>query len=142
MLQYRLPKITHLNCFAVVCFCRSIVRLFQYRILVTWENHRDRNETRLSSLRRTTNISATETDAGRNILQRYHVLLKKGGDAGFYSEMRVYPAKGLALIIMTNQTEFYSRRKLSALDEKFIKLTRTKEVYRLHAFAQIDKKFV
>lgn len=41
---------------------------------------------------------------------------KEGGGAGFHSEMRVYPAQGLATVLMTNQTSFNSRSELSTLD--------------------------
>jgi len=46
---------------------------------------------------------------------------KEGGGAGFHSEMRVYPSKGLATVIMTNQTSFNSRSALSKLDKAFLK---------------------
>ena len=45
---------------------------------------------------------------------------KEGGGAGFHSEMRMYPALGLASVIMTNQTSFHSRNALSELDSLFI----------------------
>jgi D-alanyl-D-alanine carboxypeptidase len=46
---------------------------------------------------------------------------KEGGGAGFHSEMRLYPSKGLATVIMTNQTSFDSRKELSGLDKEFLK---------------------
>ncbi|MEJ2656292.1 MAG: serine hydrolase [Desulfobacterales bacterium] len=45
---------------------------------------------------------------------------KEGGGAGFHSELRIYPEKGLASVIMTNRTSFNSRRSLSELDINFI----------------------
>ncbi len=46
---------------------------------------------------------------------------KEGGGAGFHSEMRMYPAQGLASVIMTNQTSFNSRKALNKLDGLFLK---------------------
>jgi D-alanyl-D-alanine carboxypeptidase len=46
---------------------------------------------------------------------------KEGGGAGFHSEMRVYPSRGLASVIMTNRTSFNSRSELSKLDGLFLK---------------------
>ncbi len=46
---------------------------------------------------------------------------KEGGGAGFHSEMRMYPAQGLASVIMTNQTSFNSRKALNKLDIQFLK---------------------
>ena len=46
---------------------------------------------------------------------------KEGGGAGFHSEMRVYPAVGLASVIMTNRTSFNSRKQLSNIDKNFIR---------------------
>ena len=48
----------------------------------------------------------------------YH---KEGAGAGFHSEMRVYPSRGLASVIMTNRTSFNSRSALSKLDGLFLK---------------------
>jgi D-alanyl-D-alanine carboxypeptidase len=44
---------------------------------------------------------------------------KEGGGAGYHSGMRVYPTRGLASVIMTNQTSFNSRRQLSTIDKMF-----------------------
>ena len=45
---------------------------------------------------------------------------KEGGGAGFHCEMRIYPEKDLASVIMTNKTSFNSRDILSELDENFV----------------------
>jgi CubicO group peptidase (beta-lactamase class C family) len=45
---------------------------------------------------------------------------KEGGGAGFHCEMRVYPAVGLASVIMTNRTSFNSKKQLSSIDNHFI----------------------
>lgn len=46
---------------------------------------------------------------------------KEGGGAGFHSEMRIYPAAGLASVIMTNRTSFDSTKQLSKLDRNFVR---------------------
>ena len=46
---------------------------------------------------------------------------KEGGGAGFHCEMRMYPAQGLASVIMLNRTSFNSNKFLSRLDSLFIK---------------------
>jgi CubicO group peptidase (beta-lactamase class C family) len=43
---------------------------------------------------------------------------KEGGGAGFHCEMRMYPAQGLASVIMVNRTSFNSNRFLSRLDRE------------------------
>ena len=48
-----------------------------------------------------------------------HYFYKEGGGAGFHSEMRVYPTKGLATVIMTNMTSFNSRKRLGKIDQLF-----------------------
>ncbi len=45
---------------------------------------------------------------------------KEGGGAGFHSEMRIYPKRGFASVIMTNRTSFNSRSILSELDMSYI----------------------
>lgn len=45
---------------------------------------------------------------------------KEGGGAGFKSEMRIYPKKGLASVIVTNKTSFNSRKPLGIIDSVFI----------------------
>ncbi len=45
---------------------------------------------------------------------------KEGGGAGFHSEMRIYPNKGLGSVIMSNRTSFNSRKILSKLDNNFV----------------------
>ena len=46
---------------------------------------------------------------------------KEGGGAGFHSEMRIYPTRDLASVIMTNRTSFNSRKELSRIDKNFIR---------------------
>ncbi len=46
---------------------------------------------------------------------------KEGGGAGFHCEMRMYPSKGLATVIMTNQTSFNTKKALKKLDINFLK---------------------
>jgi D-alanyl-D-alanine carboxypeptidase len=43
-------------------------------------------------------------------------LFKEGGGGGFHSEMRLYPAQGLATLVMVNSTEFNSTRFLNRID--------------------------
>lgn len=45
---------------------------------------------------------------------------KEGGGAGFHCEMRIYPKKELASVIMSNRTSFNSRKILSELDINFV----------------------
>ena len=45
---------------------------------------------------------------------------KEGGGAGFKSEMRIYPKKELASVIVTNKTSFNSRKQLGVIDSVFI----------------------
>jgi D-alanyl-D-alanine carboxypeptidase len=45
---------------------------------------------------------------------------KEGGGAGFHSEMRTYPEKGLASVIMVNRTSFHSNSALNKLDSCFL----------------------
>ncbi len=45
---------------------------------------------------------------------------KEGGGGGFHSEMRVYPDRGLATVLMVNSTQFNSNRFLSLLDRTFL----------------------
>ncbi|MBI3772537.1 MAG: beta-lactamase family protein [Gammaproteobacteria bacterium] len=45
---------------------------------------------------------------------------KEGGGAGFHSEMRIYPAKGVATVVMVNQTTFDTKKFLSDLDAMFL----------------------
>lgn len=44
---------------------------------------------------------------------------KEGGGAGFHSEMRIYPAKGIASVVMVNQTNLDTKRFLNSLDIVF-----------------------
>jgi len=45
---------------------------------------------------------------------------KEGGGAGFHSEMRIYPKKGIASVLMTNRTSLNSKKMLSRLDVSFV----------------------
>jgi CubicO group peptidase (beta-lactamase class C family) len=44
---------------------------------------------------------------------------KEGGGGGFHSEMRLYPTKGIASVVMVNSAEFNSTKFLSRLDRMF-----------------------
>jgi D-alanyl-D-alanine carboxypeptidase len=46
---------------------------------------------------------------------------KEGGGAGFHGEMRLYPTKGLASVVMVNSTEFNSSRFLNRVDGAFLR---------------------
>ncbi len=45
---------------------------------------------------------------------------KEGGGAGFHSEMRIYPEKRIASVLMTNRTSINSKKTLSKLDMSFV----------------------
>ncbi len=45
---------------------------------------------------------------------------KEGGGAGFHCEMRMYPDRGRASVIMVNRTSFNSNAFLSKLDKEFL----------------------
>ncbi|MCM2359840.1 MAG: beta-lactamase family protein [Geobacteraceae bacterium] len=45
---------------------------------------------------------------------------KEGGGGGFHGEMRLYPAKGIASVVMVNSTVFNSTRFLNRVDRKFL----------------------
>lgn len=45
---------------------------------------------------------------------------KEGGGAGMHSEMRIYPDRDLASVIMVNRTSFNTRKNLSELDKNII----------------------
>ena len=64
-----------------------------------------------------------ETTLGWHIgdLNRTRYFFKEGGGAGFHCEMRVYPAAGLASVIMSNRTSFNSRKQLSRIDQHFVR---------------------
>ena len=47
---------------------------------------------------------------------------KEGGGGGFHSMMRVYPASGIAAVIMTNATSFDVRASMDAVDPQFLQL--------------------
>ena len=46
---------------------------------------------------------------------------KEGGGAGFHSEMRIYPSKGIASVVMVNQTSFNSTKFLNQHDSEWLK---------------------
>ena len=45
---------------------------------------------------------------------------KEGGGGGFHSEMRIYPTKGIASIVLANSTEFNSTKFLNRVDRAFV----------------------
>ncbi len=45
---------------------------------------------------------------------------KEGGGAGYHSEMRIYPVKGIASVIIVNKTSFSSSEYLNTLDKEFL----------------------
>lgn len=45
---------------------------------------------------------------------------KEGGGGGFHSEMRIYPTKGIASIVLVNSTEFNSTKFLNRVDRAFL----------------------
>lgn len=44
---------------------------------------------------------------------------KEGGGGGFHSEMRLYPMKGVASVVMANSTNFNSTKFLNRVDAAF-----------------------
>lgn len=46
---------------------------------------------------------------------------KEGGGGGFHSEMRIYPAQGVASVVLANSTGFSSTRFLNCVDHTFFK---------------------
>lgn len=52
--------------------------------------------------------------------QGVRYLLKEGGGAGFHGEMRLYPTKGLASVVMVNSTAFNSSKFLNRVDGAFL----------------------
>ncbi|HMU62632.1 MAG TPA: serine hydrolase domain-containing protein [Gemmatimonadales bacterium] len=48
-------------------------------------------------------------------------LFKEGGGGGFHAEMRLYPTRGLASVVMVNSTTFSSTRFLNRMDGAFLK---------------------
>jgi CubicO group peptidase (beta-lactamase class C family) len=47
-------------------------------------------------------------------------LFKEGGGGGFHGEMRLYPAQGIASVVLANDTGFNSRRFLKRMDGAFL----------------------
>ncbi len=47
-------------------------------------------------------------------------LFKEGGGGGFHSEMRLYPARAIASVVMANDTEFRSTKFLNRWDRMFL----------------------
>jgi CubicO group peptidase (beta-lactamase class C family) len=45
---------------------------------------------------------------------------KEGGGGGYHCEMRIYPTRGIATIIMVNRTNFNSKKYLNILDNEFL----------------------
>ena len=46
---------------------------------------------------------------------------KEGGGGGFHSEMRIYPTRGIATVVLANNTEFSSTDFLHRVDRTFLK---------------------
>jgi hypothetical protein len=46
---------------------------------------------------------------------------KEGGGGGFHCMMRLYPASGVATVVMTNATGFDVRRLLDTIDASFVR---------------------
>jgi hypothetical protein len=44
---------------------------------------------------------------------------KEGGGGGFHSEMRLYPTKGIASVVMANSVELNSTKFLNRVDSVF-----------------------
>jgi D-alanyl-D-alanine carboxypeptidase len=76
-------------------------------------------------------LYARQTDgAGRPVVMTlgWHIgdlngapyYFKEGGGGGFHSEMRVYPGRGIASVLMVNATQFNSNSFLSRLDRAFL----------------------
>ena len=76
-------------------------------------------------------LEAQQTDgAGRPIPMTagWHVgeangvayFFKEGGGGGFHCEMRVYPTRGIATVVMANSTAFGSTGFLNRVDRKFL----------------------
>jgi len=53
-------------------------------------------------------------------LQGVRYFFKEGGGGGFHSEMRLYPTRGVASVIIVNSTELNSNKVLSSLDQAFL----------------------
>lgn len=47
-------------------------------------------------------------------------LFKEGGGGGFHSEMRLYPSRGIASVVMVNSTDFNTTGFLNRLDSAFL----------------------
>ena len=45
---------------------------------------------------------------------------KEGGGGGFHSEMRIYPARAIASVVMVNATEFNSTQFLNCMDQMLL----------------------
>jgi len=45
---------------------------------------------------------------------------KEGGGGGFHSEMRIYPTKGIASVVLANSTEFNSTKFLNRIDRTLL----------------------
>jgi CubicO group peptidase (beta-lactamase class C family) len=48
-------------------------------------------------------------------------LFKEGGGGGFHCEMRIYPTRGIATVVMANSTDFSSTGFLNRVDSPFLK---------------------
>jgi D-alanyl-D-alanine carboxypeptidase len=52
--------------------------------------------------------------------QGVRYFFKEGGGGGFHAEMRLYPTKGIASVVMVNNTQFDSRAFLNRVDSAFL----------------------
>ena len=80
-------------------------------------------------------LETRQTDgAGRHIPMTpgWHVgetngtayFFKEGGGGGFHCEMRIYPSRGLATVVLANSTEFNPTRFLNRFDRTFLEFRR------------------
>jgi CubicO group peptidase (beta-lactamase class C family) len=57
-------------------------------------------------------------------------LFKEGGGGGFHCEMRIYPAKEVASVVMVNSTEFNTTRFLNRIDHLLLASCQSAQVVR------------
>jgi hypothetical protein len=46
---------------------------------------------------------------------------KEGGGGGFHSEMRIYPSRGIASVVIANNTSFGVKDLLNTVDGEFLR---------------------
>lgn len=90
-----------------------------------------RTESALFGLETKRLLAAQQTDGADRPIQMtlgWHIgetdgavyFFKEGGGGGFHSEMRIYPTKGIASIVLANSTEFNSTKFLNRVDRAFV----------------------